>query len=149
MELLDLSDILNTPLENYARDVKKVIELNQALLTYQELLINEFFKQKVLNPDVEINNIKLYLINIEIEYNFLKKILDQLPKNSLLLIKSEENKIRIISNTDEIKSDEIAEKFIKNYRGKGGGNPRNAQCLLENEPKDILRDVQNFVKIMH
>ena len=147
MELLNLSDQLNTPLENYARDVKKVIELNQTLLTYQDLLISEFFKQKILNPDVEINHIKLYLINMEIEYKSLKKILDQLPKNSLLLIKSEENKIRIISNTDEIKSDEIAEKLIENYRGKGGGNPRNAQCLLESEPKDILRDIQSFIKL--
>jgi len=147
MELLNLSDILNTPLESYARDVKKVIELNQALLNYQELLINEFFKQKILNPDVVINNIKLYLISIEIEYKSLKKILDQLPENSLLLIKSEEKKVRIISNTDKIKSDEIAEKFIENYRGKGGGNPRNAQCLLESEPKDILRDIQGFIKL--
>jgi alanyl-tRNA synthetase len=146
MELMNLSDILNAPLENYARDVMKVIELNQTLLTYQELLISEFFKQKILNPDAEINDFKLYLINMEIEYKSLKKILDKLPKNSLLLIKSEEYKIRIISNTDEIKSDEIAEKLIKNYRGKGGGNPRNAQCLLENEPKDILRDIQSFIK---
>ncbi|MFX0025504.1 MAG: alanyl-tRNA editing protein [Candidatus Hermodarchaeota archaeon] len=146
MELLNLSDKLNTPLENYARDVKKVIELNQALQTYQELLISELFKQKLLNPDLKVNNIKLYLINMEIEYKSLKKILDQLPDNSLLLIKSEENKVRIISNTDKIKSDEIAKKFIENYRGKGGGNPRNAQCLLENEPKDILGDIQGFIK---
>ncbi len=147
MELLNLSDILNTPLENYARDVKKVIVLNQTLLTYQELLINEFFKQKLLNPDLEINDIKLYLINLEIEYKSLKKILVQLPENSLLLIKSEENKVRIISNTNKLKSDEIAEKLIQNYRGKGGGNPRNAQCLLESEPKDILKDIQSFIKI--
>jgi len=146
MELLNISDMLNAPLENYARDVKKVIELNQTLLTYQELLISEFFKQKLLNPNLEINNIKLYLINMEMEYKFLKKILDQLPENSLLLIKSEENKVRIISNTEKIKSDEIAEKLIENYRGKGGGNPRNAQCLLESEPKDILRDIQSFIK---
>jgi len=146
MDLLNLMDKLNTPMENYSTEVKKVIELNQAFLTYQELLISEFFKQKILNPDSEINDIKLYLINMEIEYKSLKKVLDQLPKNSLLLIKSEENKIRIISNTDEIKSDEIAEKLIENYLGKGGGNPRNAQCLLEKEPKDILRDVQNFIK---
>ncbi|MFX1492833.1 MAG: alanyl-tRNA editing protein [Promethearchaeota archaeon] len=147
MDLLSLTDKLNTPLENYSREVKRVIELNQTFLTYQELLISEFFKQKILNPDAEINDIKLYLINMEIEYKSLKKVLDQLPKNSLLLIKSEENKIRIISNTDEIKSDKIAEKFIENYLGKGGGNPRNAQCLLEKEPKDIIRDVQNFIKI--
>jgi len=146
MELLNLSDIIKTSLEYYARDVKKVIELNQTLQAYQELLISELFKQKLLNPDLEINDIKLYLINIEIEYKFLKKILDQLPENSLLLIKSEENKVRIISNTDKINSDEIAENLIENYHGKGGGNPRNAQCLLESEPKDILRDIQDFIK---
>ncbi|MFX1433276.1 MAG: alanyl-tRNA editing protein [Promethearchaeota archaeon] len=146
MELLNLSDIIKTSLEYYSRDVKKVIELNQTLQAYQELLISELFKQKLLKPDLEINDIKLYLINIEIEYKFLKKNLDQLPENSLLLIKSEENKLRIISNADKIKSDEIAEKFIQNYRGKGGGNPRNAQCLLESEPKDILRDIQSFIK---
>ena len=146
MELLSLSDKLNTTLENYTRDVEKVIKLNQTLHTYQELLLSELFKQKILNPDLEVNDTKLYLINMEIEYKFLKKMLDQLPENSLLLIKSEENKIRIISNTDKIKSDEIAEKLIKNYQGKGGGNPRNAQCLLEREPKDILKDIQSFIK---
>ncbi len=146
MELLNLSDKLNTTLENYTRDVKKIIELNQNLQAYQELLISEFFKQKLLNPDLKINNIKLYLINMKIEYKFLKKILDQLPENTLLLIKSEEKKVRIISNTDKIKSDDIAEQLIKNYHGKGGGNPRNAQCLLEREPKDIIRDIQSFIK---
>lgn len=146
MELLNLSDKLNATLENYTRDVEKVIELNQNLYTYQEFLLSELFKQKILNPDLEVNDIKLYLINMEIEYKSLKIVLDQLPENSLLLIKSEENKIRIISNTCKIKSNEIAEKLIENYQGKGGGNPKNAQCLLEREPKDILRDIQRFIR---
>ncbi|MFX1590013.1 MAG: alanine--tRNA ligase-related protein, partial [Promethearchaeota archaeon] len=104
MELLNLSDKLNATLENCTRDVEKIIELNQNLYTYQEFLLSELFKQKILNPDLEVNDIKLYLINLEIEYKSLKKVLDQLPENSLLLIKSEENKIRIISNTCKIKS---------------------------------------------
>lgn len=146
IEILKISDMLNTTFENYTKDVEKVIESNLNLQTNQESLLSELFKQKILNPDLEFNHIKLYLINIEIEYKFLKRVLDQLPENSVLLIMSETNRIRIISNTDKIKSNEIVENLIENYQGKGGGNPRNAQCLLEREPKDIIRDIQSFIK---
>lgn len=146
IDFLNLSNKLNTNIDKCYENVEKVIEINQKLQENHDLVINEWFKQKIMNPDVRFNKIKIFLINFNIEYKLLKVLLNIIPQDSLLLIKSEEKKIRIYSNVDGIHSDELVDNLINKYKGKGGGNPKNAQCSLEEEPKDIIQDIKKLLK---
>lgn len=146
IDLLRISNKLNTNIDKCYENIEKVIEMNQKLQENHDLVITELFKQKLTNPDVRFNNIKIYLINFDIEYKLLKVLLNIIPHDSLLLIKSEAKKIRIYSNAERIHSDELVNKLINKYQGKGGGNPKNAQCSLEKEPEDIIQDLKQLIK---
>ncbi|MFX1402757.1 MAG: hypothetical protein ACFE8V_16080, partial [Promethearchaeota archaeon] len=146
IDLLKISNRFNTNIEKFYESIEKVTQESELLHKNQELVIGEFFRQKIMNPDLIFKNIKIFLINFEIEYKFLKNLLDLLPKDSLILIKLEDKKIRICSNIDEIKSDKLVMELIKKYQGKGGGNPKNAQCSLEKEPKDLIKEIQRIIK---
>lgn len=145
-DLLTLSNNLNVSLDKIISNVEKFIEMNHDLLLDREQLLAKLLKLKFMNPDLKFTHINIYLLNLEIEYNILKRLLTELPQDSLFIIQSEKNKIRIISNSENVKSNEIIDILIEKYRGKGGGNPKNAQCLLKNAPNNILEDIQNIIK---
>ncbi|MFX1528870.1 MAG: alanine--tRNA ligase-related protein [Promethearchaeota archaeon] len=146
LELLKISNKLNTNINKCYENLEKLMEANQKLQKNHDLVINEFFNQKIMNPDFKFDDIKLFLINFEIEYKLLKGLLALLPGNSLLLIMSEKKKVRIYSNVEKIRSNELVNELINRYQGKGGGNPKNAQCSLEKEPKNIIQDIQQIIK---
>jgi len=108
---------------------------------------NELLTLKTLelianSPTTTMKGIEIGLLNIEIDYKLLSKAFKNFPPNYLLMIKSDKNKIQILSNNEVFKANDIINELIKRFGGKGGGNPRSAQATLKNEPTDIISDIK-------
>ena len=71
--------------------------------------------------------------------------MDDFPQNSLIIIKFETKKIRILSLNETIDTSELLGKLIEKYGGKGGGNPKSSQGFLENMPENIISDIETFI----
>ncbi|MCK4286319.1 MAG: hypothetical protein KAX18_08950, partial [Candidatus Lokiarchaeota archaeon] len=55
------------------------------------------------------------------------------------------NKIRLLSMSSKIDANELVQKLINKYRGKGGGNSKSAQAELEKLPESLLSEIEQFL----
>jgi alanyl-tRNA synthetase len=96
-----------------------------------------------ISPNTTIKGIKIGVVNFEIDYKLLSKAFKNFPPNYLLIMKSSSSKIHMLSNNDTFKANELINKLITIYGGKGGGSPRSAQATLNKEPADIVSELLN------
>jgi alanyl-tRNA synthetase len=54
-------------------------------------------------------------------------------------------KIRLLSNDKNIDANEILQRLIKKFEGRGGGNSKSAQGVLELIPKNLLAEVELLI----
>ncbi|MFX1309932.1 MAG: DHH family phosphoesterase, partial [Promethearchaeota archaeon] len=97
------------------------------------------------SPIRVINDTSLFYIDFNIDIKLLNKALDDFPQKSLIIVKFEGKKIRILSLSEEIDSNKLLDKLIVKYGGKGGGNPKSSQGFLENMPDDIISEIESLV----
>ena len=45
----------------------------------------------------------------------------------------------------KIDANELLQKLINKYKGKGGGNPKSAQAELERVPESLLSEIEQFI----
>ena len=85
---------------------------------------------------------KIGCIRMDFDYKIIQKSFKDFPEDYLLIILEEKNKIRILSNTEKASANEVLQKLLKKFGGKGGGSPFSAQATLSDEPKDILLELE-------
>jgi alanyl-tRNA synthetase len=78
---------------------------------------------------------------MDFHYKNIQKSFKDFPKDYLLLILEEKNKIRILSNTEKASANEVLQKLMKKFGGKGGGSSFSAQATLRDEPKDVILEL--------
>ncbi|MHA1473214.1 MAG: alanine--tRNA ligase-related protein, partial [Promethearchaeota archaeon] len=135
IDTVNLARMLNTSVTNLFNSLKtkyfKVKEENERLIAKALELI-------AISPNTTVNGIKVGLIDFEVDYKFLSKAFKNFPPQYLLVMKSSNNKVHILSNNEVFKANEIIDELLKKYGGKGGGSSRSAQATLNNEPEDII-----------
>ena len=140
IESVDLANALNLPVTNLFTSLKtqyfKLKEENKKLIDKALELI-------AISPTTTLKGIKISEVNFEVDYKFLSKAFKNFPPDYLLIMKSGNNKVQILSNNEAFKANEVINELIKKDGGKGGGSPRSAQATINKEPANIISEL-NF-----
>ncbi len=145
VDLINLANNLNSPLEKINALIHKRLELLEIDQEQQKELSIKLLQFISKSPIKIINNISLFYIDFNIDIKLLNKSLDNFPQNSLIIVKFEIKKIRILSLSDTIDSSKILDKLIQRYGGKGGGNPKSSQGFLGKMPDNLLSEIESLL----
>ena len=143
VNILKYSRNLNISAVDIVANFQKQLDTKLVIQQNYELLANTVLKLVSQNPKKILNEVKIGCIRMDYDYKNIQKSFKDFPKDYLLIILEEKNKIRILSNTEKAKANEILDRMLKKFGGKGGGSPFSAQATLHDEPEDILLEL-NF-----
>ncbi len=143
VEILNYARTLNLPATKLIQNFQKQLEKKTSLQLNYVNLASATLKLVSQYPNIEINNVKVGLIEIDLDYKLIQKQFKEFPEDYLLIIKEENNKIHLLSNSDKAQADKLLDSLLKKYGGKGGGSPFSAQGTLNVAPVDIISEL-NF-----
>ncbi len=145
IDMITLVNKLNTPIGNLKGIIEKRLELIENVQDQQKNLSIKLLELISKTPLKIINNISLFYIDFDIDIKLLSSMLNLFPQDSVIIVRIEINKIRLLSLSELIDANEILKKLIIEYGGKGGGNPKSAQAFLEKFPKDLLSKIELLI----
>jgi len=140
--ILNYSRNLNLPTLDIVENFQKQLDKKLIVQRNYEILANTILQLVSQNPNKILNDVKIGCIRMDFDYKNIQKSFKGFPKDFLLLILEEKNKIRILSNTEKASANEVLQKLLKKFGGKGGGSPFSAQATLRDKPKDILLELE-------
>ena len=138
IDSVGLAGVLNISVKNLFSTLKtQIFKLREK----NENLVSKALELIALSPTTILSGVKIGLVNFEVDYKILAKAFKNFPPQYLLIMRSDNNKVHILSNNEVFKANEIIKKLIKKLGGKGGGSPRSAQATLNSEPADIISEL--------
>ena len=138
IDSVGLAGVLNISVKNLFSTLKtQIFKLREK----NENLVSKALELIALSPTTILRGVKIGLVNFEVDYKILAKAFKNFPPQYLLIMRSDNNKVHILSNNEVFKANEIIKKLIKKLGGKGGGSPRSAQATLNSEPADIISEL--------
>ncbi|MFX1554781.1 MAG: alanyl-tRNA editing protein, partial [Promethearchaeota archaeon] len=111
LDMINLANKLNSPLEKTKDLIEKRLELLDKMQEEQKDLSIKFLELISKSPFKVINKISLFYIDFNIDIKLLNKMLDHFPQKSLIIVKFERNKIRLLSLSEIIDSNKILQKL--------------------------------------
>ena len=145
IDMISLANKINSPLEKTKDLIIKRLELLDRIQEQQKDLSIKLLELISKTPFNVIDKISFFYIDFNIDIKLLNKMLDYFPQNSLVIVKFEGIKIRLLSLSEVIDSNKLLQKLIQKFGGKGGGNPKSAQGSLEKMPENILSEIESLV----
>jgi len=140
--ILNYARNLNLPALNIVENFQKQLDKKVIVQRNYEILSITVLQLVSQNPKKILNNVKIGCIRMDFDYKTIQKSFKEFPKDYLLLILEENNKIRILSNTEKASANDVLQKLLKKFGGKGGGSPFSAQATLRDEIKDIMLELE-------
>ncbi len=140
--ILNYGRNLNLPALDIVENFQKQLDKKLIVQRNYEILANTVLQLVSQNPNKILNDVKIGCIRMDFDYKNIQKSFKDFPKDYLLIILEEKNKIRILSNTEKASANEVLQKLLKKFGGKGGGSPFSAQATLRDEPKDVLLELE-------
>ena len=147
LDLIALANEINSPVIRLKELIKSRLKRINSIEEQKQDLSNKLLDSIARSPLKIINDINLFYIDFDIDIKILNKSLEKFPSKSLIIVKFEGNKIRLLSSSEKIDSNKILQKLIKKYGGKGGGNPKSSQAFLKKIPENILLEIELLLKI--
>ena len=140
--ILNYARNLNLPALDMVENFQKQLDKKLIVQRNYEILAITVLQLVSQNPKKILNNLKIGIIRMDVDYKTIQKSFRDFPKDYLLLILEENNKIRILSNTEKANANHVLQKLLKKFGGKGGGSPFSAQATLRDEPRDIILELE-------
>jgi len=140
--ILNYARNLNLPALDMVENFQKQLDKKLIVQRNYEILAITVLQLVSQNPKKILNNVKIGCIRMDFDYKTIQKAFKDFPKDYLLLILEENNKIRILSNTEKARANDVLQKLLKKFGGKGGGSPFSAQATLRDELKDIMLELE-------
>ena len=140
--ILNYGRNFNLPALNIVENFQKQLDKKLIVQRNYEILSNTVLQLVSQNPKKILNDVKIGCIRMDFDYKNIQKSFKDFPEDYLLIILEEKNKIRILSNTEKASANEVLQKVLKKFGGKGGGSSFSAQATLRDEPKDILLELE-------
>jgi len=141
IDILNYARTLNLPATKLIRNFQKQLDKKTSLQENYMSLASATLKLVSHHPNAIINNVKIGLLEMDVGYKLIQKQFKEFPEDYLLIIKEENNKIHLLSNSDKAQANKILELLLKKYGGKGGGSPYSAQGTLNNVPTNIISEL--------
>ena len=145
VNLINLANNLNIPILKVREIVKKRLKLLENIQSLQKDLSLKLLEVISKSPANVINELSLFYVEFDIDIKILNKSLDMFPPSSLIIVNMGNNKIRILSLCEELNANKLIQKLIQHYNGKGGGNPKSAQAVLNKMPEDLLIEIESLL----
>jgi len=139
--ILNYARNLNLPALDIVDNFQKQLDKKLVVQQNYEILAITVLQLVSQNPKKILNDVKIGCIRMDFDYKNIQKSFKDFPKDYLLIILEEKNKIRILSNTEKASANEVLQKILKKFGGKGGGSPFSAQATLRDEPKDVILEL--------
>jgi len=139
--ILNYGRNLNLPALDIVENFQKQLDKKLIVQRNYEILANTVLQLVSQNPNKILNDVKIGCIRMDFDYKIIQKSFKDFPEDYLLIILEDKNKIRILSNTEKASANEVLQKLLKKFGGKGGGSPFSAQATLRDEPKDIISEL--------
>ncbi|MFX0021141.1 MAG: alanyl-tRNA editing protein [Candidatus Hermodarchaeota archaeon] len=146
IDIIDIANNINSPVEQLNRLLKKRLELLDNLQEQNKNLSFKLLESISKTPTKKVNNLSLFYIDVDVDIKILNKSLENFPSDSLIIVKFEGNKIRILSLNEALDSNQILQQLVKKFGGRGGGNPKSSQGFLENTPDDIMTEIEILIQ---
>ena len=141
IDILNYARTLNLPATKLIRNFQKQIEKKSVLQQNYINLATSALKLVSQHPNTEINNVKVGLLALALDYKLIQKQFKEFPEEYLLIIEEENNKIHLLSNSAKAQANRILDLLLKKFGGKGGGSPFSAQGTLNDYPVDIFSEL--------
>ncbi len=145
LDLLALANSINSPLAKLKTLLKKRLDLIETIQEQQKDLSIKLLDAISKSPLKIIDNLSLFYIDFNVDIKILNKSLENFPSNSLIIVKFEGNKLRLISLNEKIDCNSLLQKLIQKYGGKGGGNLKSSQAFLEEMPENIIFEIETLI----
>jgi alanyl-tRNA synthetase len=145
VDLLDSADLLRQSITELKTAIKEQAKLVSELKKENNDLLIDNLKMISQLPEININDNPVYFLDSDIDNKILSKQFKNFPRNSILILSTKKNRVKILSKSKIILANEIIQRLIKKYGGKGGGSSQSAQCLLENRPKTLINDLKEYI----
>ena len=145
IDMITIVNELNSPIKKFHENVIKRLDSLRNIQTQQKELSFKLLELISKSPSKIVNNIPLFYIEFDIDIKIINKMLSVFPQNSLLIVEMGNHKLRLLSMSRKIDANELLQKLIKKYEGKGGGSPKSAQAVLEKIPENILSEIEQFL----
>jgi len=142
LDLIALANEINSPVTKLKELLKKRLDFIEHIQEQHKDLSIRFLESISKSPVKIIKAVSLFYIDFDVDIKILNKSLDNFPPNSLIIVKFEGNKIRLLSPNEVIDSNKLLQKLIQRYGGKGGGNPKSSQGFLEKMPENLLSEIE-------
>ncbi|MFW9785871.1 MAG: alanyl-tRNA editing protein [Candidatus Heimdallarchaeota archaeon] len=142
---LAIANDLNIALDQLKDIIKKRLETMKTLNEQQKDISIKLLESIAKTPLKIVKNISLFFIDFNIDIKILNKCLENFPLNSLIIVNMGGSKIRLVSLSKEVNANYLTQGLIKQYGGKGGGNPKSAQVSLEKMPINIIADIEDLI----
>jgi len=140
--ILNYGRNLNLPALDIVENFQKQLDKKLIVQRNYEILAITVLQLVSQNPKKILNGVKIGCIRMDYNYKNIQKSFKDFPKDYLLIILEENNKIRILSNTEKASANDVLQKLLKKFGGKGGGSPFSAQATLQDEPEDIILELE-------
>lgn len=148
VDLMSVVIELNSPLERFRESVVKRFDSLKNLQREQKELSMKLLELKSKLPSKIVNKMPLFYIEFDVDIKILSKMLDIFPENAILILNIGNNKIRVLSKNEKIDANQLLQKLIEQYNGKGGGNPNSAQAVLKKMPNNLSIEIENLLRKM-
>ncbi|MFX1325286.1 MAG: alanyl-tRNA editing protein [Promethearchaeota archaeon] len=145
LDNLAIANDLNITLNQMKEIINKRLETTRRLQEQQKEISFKLLESVAKTPSKIVKNIPFFFIDFDIDIKILNKGLENFPPNSLILVKMGERKIRLLSLSKDINANYLTQELIKEYGGRGGGNPKSAQVNLEKMPTNIITDLEDLI----
>ena len=145
IDIISLINDLNTPVEKFRENIIKRLDTLRTIQNQQKELSIKLVELISKSPFKIINSIPLFCIDFNVDIKIINKLLGLFPQDSLLVIEMGNNKIRLLSMSSKIDANELVQKLINKYKGKGGGNSKSAQAELKKLPESLLSEIEQFL----
>ncbi|MCK4286533.1 MAG: hypothetical protein KAX18_10045, partial [Candidatus Lokiarchaeota archaeon] len=136
------------PLEKFHENVIKHFDSLKNLQNEQKDLSRELLELTSKLPSKIVNKIPLFYIDFDVDIKILNKMLEHFPDIAILILNIGNNKIRVLSKSEKIDANQLIQKLVDRYNGKGGGNPQSAQAVLNKMPENLIFDIENLLRKM-
>jgi alanyl-tRNA synthetase len=140
--ILNYARNLNLPALNIVENFQKQLDKKLIVQQNYEILVITVLQLVSQNPKKILNDVKIGCIRMDFDYKIIQKSFKDFPEDYLLIILEEKNKIRMLSNTEKADANEVLQKLLKKFGGKGGGSSFSVQATLRDAPKDIILELE-------
>lgn len=140
--LLAASADLNKNIFQVAEEIERLQKGKDLLDQQVDDLSIELLEGEATKPGRVIQGVSFHCLKGITNKKLITSRFNQFPEDSVLIVMGALLDLQILSNC-AIKANELVQSLTARFGGKGGGNPKVAQGILESDPGEILDAIES------